>query len=106
MARYDRVLIDPDPHSLDLAFHQAAVAANERRRNRLVPWPLPDRDALSRELDAPAGSRQWNGGEGPARARVGRSIVALAWWTDRAGRKHHRILGRHGAFKRPMLDNL
>jgi WD40 repeat protein len=106
MARYDRVLIDPDPPGLDLALHQAARAANDRRRQRLVPWPLPGRDALARALAAPAGSRQWNGGDGPARPGEGRSIVALAWWTDRAGRKHHRVVGRHGPFNRPMLENL
>ncbi len=106
MARYDRVLIDPDALALDLALRQAALSANDRRRQRLVPWPLPRSDALARDLAAPAGSRQWNGGDGPPRPGEGRSVVALAWWTDRARRKHHRVVGRHGPFSRPMLDNL
>src|SRR5262249_58585963 len=42
----------------------------------------------------------------PARSGEGRSAVVLAWWTDRAGRKHHRVVGRHGSFNRPMLENL
>lgn len=102
MARYDRVLIDPDGSALELALEMAVEAANDRRARRLLRWPLPDRD----ETDSPAGYRQWNGGDTPARGREGRSIVALAWWTDRAGRKHHRVIGRRGAFRRPMLDNL
>lgn len=102
MARYDRLLIDPTPRALDLALQQAVESANERRAQRLLAWPLPDRD----EANAPAGYRQWNGGDGPARGGEGRSIVALAWWTDRAGRKHHRVVGRRGTFNRPMLDNL
>lgn len=106
MARYDRVLIDPDSRVLDLALHQAVEAANDRRRQRLVTWPLPGRDLLGRDLLHPAGARQWNGGDGPARRNEGRSIVALAWWTDRAGRKHFRLVGRHGTFARPMLENL
>jgi WD40 repeat protein len=61
---------------------------------------------LPAQLQQAAGYRQWNGGDGPARSGEGRSIVALAWWTDRAGRKHHRVVGRHGTFSRPMLDNL
>src|SRR5262245_57328462 len=106
MARYDRVFINPARDDLDNALRQAAEAANERRRQRLVSWPLPGRDALMAELAAPHGYRQWNGGDGPARAGEGRSIVVLAWWTDRAGRKHHRVVGRHGTFNRPMLENL
>jgi hypothetical protein len=106
MARYDRVLIDPGQPVLDLALQQAVAAANDRRRQRLVPWPLPGRDGLARALAEPAGYRQFNGGDGPARPGEGRSAVVLAWWTDRAGRKHHRVVGRHGPFNRPMLENL
>ena len=106
MAFYDRVLIDPDIRGLDVALQQAVLSANERRRQRLVSWPLPNREDLARDLDAPSGSRQWNGGEPTPRPGEGRSVVALAWWTDRAGRKHHRIVGRYGPFNRPMLENL
>jgi hypothetical protein len=106
MARFDRVLIDPRPDVLDHHLRDAVEAANDKRRQRLVAWPLSDRDSLAGQLRQPAGYQQWNGGDGPARSGEGRSVVALAWWTDRAGRKHHRIVGRHGTFNRPMLDNL
>src|SRR5262245_49925681 len=106
MARYDRVLIDPEEGELDHTLKQAVAAANEKRRQRLVSWPLPGRDELTADLRDPAGFRQWNGGDGPARSGEGRSVVALAWWTDRAARKHFRVVGRHGTFNRPMLDNL
>lgn len=106
MARYDRVLIDPDSRVIDLALQQAVESANNRRRLRRVPWPLPGRETLNANLAAPTGHRQWNGGDGPPRPGEGRSVVALAWWTDRAGRKHLRIVGRHGLFTRPMLEDL
>src|SRR4051794_2727412 len=106
MARYDRVLIDPRADELDAALQGAALAANEKRRQRPVPWPLPGRDSLAEGLDRPAGYRQWNGGDGPGRTNEGRSVVALAWWTDRMGRKHHRVVGRWGTFSRPSLDRL
>jgi WD40 repeat protein len=106
MARFDRVLIDPHPDELDRALHDAVESANDKRRQRLVAWPLSGRDGLPGELCQPAGYRQWNGGDGPSRSSEGRSVVALSWWSDRAGRKHHRVVGRYGAFSRPMLDNL
>jgi hypothetical protein len=106
MARYDCVLIDPEPGVLLRALHDAVEAANDRRRQRLVAWPLPDADTLADDLASVHGYKQYNGGDGPARPREGRSIVALAWWTDRAGRKHHRLVGRQGMFNRSTLDNL
>jgi WD40 repeat protein len=106
MARYDRVLIDPRQDELYAALGEAVEAANEKRRLRLVHWPLPNVTDVYNCLGEPHGWKQWNGGTGPARSGEGRSVVVLAWWTDRAGRKHHRIVGRHGQFNRPMLDNL
>jgi WD40 repeat protein len=107
MAQYDRVLIDPSREELGRALEEAVRAANEERRQRLVSWPLPDLEAALNEAAGLAqGWRQWNGGEGRGRAGDARSIVVLAWWSDRIGRKHHRLVGRQGRFNRPMLDNL
>ena len=106
MARYDRVLIDPSREELFVSLEQAVVAANERRKQRLVRWPLPGLEDLPDELADLDGYRQYNGGDGPARGGDGRSVVALAWWTDRAGRKHHRVVGAQGSFSRPMLVNM
>ena len=106
MVRYDRVLIDPSRDELFVSLEEAVEAANERRKLRLVRWPLPDLEALPDELIGPDGYLQVNGGEGPPRGGEGRSAVALAWWTDRAGRKHHRIVGSQGSFSRPMLVNM
>jgi hypothetical protein len=106
MARYDRVLIDPDADEVYGALREAIEAANEKRRLRLVGWPLPRLDEVMSQLCQPHGHHQWNGGDGPLRSGEGRSAVVLAWWTDRAGRKHLRVVGRHGPFNRPMLDDL
>jgi hypothetical protein len=107
MARYDRVLIDPSQHELEQALQEAVTAANERRWQRLLSWPLPGLPAALAEASGKEqGWRQWNGGEGRGRAGDSRSIVVLAWWSDLIGRKHHRIVGRQGHFNRPMLDNL
>src|SRR5262245_52674513 len=105
MAHYDTVRIDPGPDELERALREAVTAANDRRRQRLVPWPLPGHAGLFDEVAAKSqGWRQWNGGEGPARPGEARSAVALAWWSDLVGRKHHRVVGRCGPFNRPMLD--
>lgn len=106
MAPFDRVLIDPSRDELFAALCDAVSAANERRKQRLVAWPLAGLGNLEDDLASPAGFRQWNGGDGPARPGEGRSAVALAWWSDRAGRRHHRVVGTHGPFSRPMLDNM
>jgi WD40 repeat protein len=107
MARYDRVLIDPSPQQLEQALQEAVTAANERRRQRLVSWPLPGlAGALGEAAGKDQGWRQWNGGDGRGRSGDSRSIVVLAWWSDLIGRKHHRVVGRQGHFNRPMLDNL
>jgi WD40 repeat protein len=107
MARYDRVLIDPTRDELEQALATAVAAANEKRRQRTVEWPLPHLSSALNEAEGKAqGWRQWNGGEGRLRGGDSRSIVVLAWWRDRIGRKHHRIVGRQGNFNRPMLDNL
>jgi WD40 repeat protein len=106
VARYDRVLIDCGQDELYAVLREAIEAANEKRKLRLVHWPLPGITDVYERLSEPAGYHQWNGGHGPARSGEGRSVVVLAWWTDRAGRKHHRVVGRHGQFNRPMLENL
>jgi WD40 repeat protein len=106
MARYDRVVIDPNTDLVHAALREAIDAANEKRRLRLVSWPLPRLGDVTARLSEPHGHHQWNGGDEPPRSGEGRSAVVLAWWTDRAGRKHLRVVGRQGPFNRPMLDNL
>jgi hypothetical protein len=106
MARFDRVLIDPNQETLRATLHEAVAAANERRKIRLVRWPLEGIETLPGEMAASSGFRQWNGGEGPPRPGDGRSAVALAWWSDRAGRKHVRVAGTQGPFRKPHLDNM
>jgi WD40 repeat protein len=107
MSPYDRVLIDPGSEELEQALREAVGAANEGHRQRLLPWPLPGYEGLRAEVGGkPQGWRQFNGGDGKARPAETRSAAVVAWWTDRVGRKHVRLVGRHGAFTRPMLDNL
>jgi hypothetical protein len=106
MSRYDRVLIAPSREQLDKALYEAVHVANDGRRQRLLHWPLPEREAFDEQMTRPHGWRQWNGGEGPARAGEGRSIGAAAWWSDRVGRKHVRVVGRSGHFSKALLANL
>jgi hypothetical protein len=106
MSRYDRVLIDPGREQLDKALYEAVQVANDGRRQRLVHWPLPEREAFDEQMGSANGWRQWNGGDGPARAGEGRSIVAAAWWSDRVGRRHVRVAGRSGHFSKALLANL
>jgi WD40 repeat protein len=106
MAEFDRVLIDPSPADLDGALGEAAAAANRGARARLLGWPPPGaaaRDLLPAERE---GWRQWH--SAGVKGRPGRSCtaVALAWWTDFAGRRHCRVVGRRGEFGRAELNDL
>jgi hypothetical protein len=102
MASYDRVLIAPARGELERALAEAALAVNGRARERLLAWRPGDGVADV----APEGWRQWNGGEGRARSGGTRSAVVLAWWTDFAGRRHSRLVGRRGRFSRAQLGHL
>ena len=64
MARYDRVLIDPDTDEVYAALREAIEAANEKRRLRLVSWPLPRLAEVMAQMSEPHGHHQWNGGDG------------------------------------------
>jgi WD40 repeat protein len=93
---FDCTLIDPTPAQRDAALAEAGEAANARFRTKLVTWPPPDfADFLAQLAGTAEGMRGWHGGTKP-NYWEGRSQVATAWWTDRLGRKHLRVLGGAG----------
>jgi WD40 repeat protein len=97
MFRFDRVLIDPDRAELERALSEAAGAANKGCRVRKVTWSTAETEELLRAVAAtPEGFRQWNGpGERKQRGLTPggetRSVIAVAWWSDRLRRPHYRI---------------
>ncbi len=103
MANSDRVLIDPAPEALERALAEAAEAANGAARERLLEWPPLN---LRARLGAPEGWQQWNGCTGAGHSGQARSVVAVAWWADRAGRRHHRVVGRRGQFNNAARANV
>lgn len=92
MAIFDGRLIDPDEAMLATALGKAMKAANRENRfqdNRMSRdtafWNRFSRDVLK------------GGREGRRRScKGGRAVpeVVAGWWTDPAGRKHVRIIGR------------
>lgn len=100
---YERVLVAPSEQELSLTLEEAVKAANFRAKVRPLPWPL---EGSPEHLAGPGGAaegwRQWNGGKGKTRCGGVRSLLALAWWTDGAGRKHFRLVARRGRFTRPQ----
>jgi sugar lactone lactonase YvrE len=107
MPNHDCVLIDPAPTALERALRESADAANAGARERRLDWPLTTlTDVLAQAGTAAEGWHQWNGGTGRGRSGEARSVVVLAWWTDRIGRKHHRIVGRRGPFNNASRRNL
>lgn len=92
MAVFDGRLIDPDERTLAGALGKAMVAANRENRlqsNRMSRdaafWGRFARDVLR------------SGREGRRRScKGGRAVpeVVAGWWTDPAGRKHVRVIGR------------
>jgi hypothetical protein len=103
MTGFDRVLIDPDRGQLEHCLREAVSHANAGVEQGGVNWPLPGQDLFWRfQEGTTAGSRQWNGELG----EKGRPVVVLAWWSDRLGRKHHRVVGRMIPFDRPSTWDL
>src|SRR5262245_42543432 len=107
MGPVERTLVVTTEADLDAALSEVARAATGRARTRRVEWSDVERADFHRAVRAqPEGTRQWNGGPAPHRARVVRTIVAAAWWTDRLGRAHVRIVGQRGPLSRLELRNL
>ncbi len=99
MADHDRLLIDPGRADLERALKEAARAANARARSRTLPWPLAELgEALVKVERESEGWRQWVSDGGRVRSGEACSVLLLAWWSDRLGRKHHRLVARRGAF--------
>ena len=93
MANFDGRLIDPDEPALARALGKAMKAANRENKyhnNRMERdaafWGRFARDVL-----------RSGGAEGRRRScKGGRAVpeVVTGWWTDPAGRKHVRVIGR------------
>jgi hypothetical protein len=94
MFPFERVLVTPQPADLERAILQATEATNAKALGRKVRWS-PEALAAAQALVGARGKgfRQWNGADGDARADVPCSGVAIAWWSDRLGRKHVRVVG-------------
>jgi hypothetical protein len=98
MVRFERVLVGPTAEGLERALAEAAAVANEGASSGLLPWPPAEfADDLARAAQQREGHRQWLPVRWPEHHGE-RTGVALAWWTDRLGRRHHRIVGRRGLF--------
>jgi hypothetical protein len=107
MPDYDRTLIAPGREELERALREAVAAANRRARTQTLAGEPPEGALRAAEAGGPAeGWWQWNGGAGRGRAWQPLSLVGIAWWTDRLGRRHVRVLGRRRKFSRPELNHL
>jgi hypothetical protein len=98
MSAFDRRVVDPSREELIGALRAAAKAANSRRRVGLLTL---DDESCARCADEaaarPEGVRRLGGWlPGPLPFGVGSpvSFVGVAWWTDRLGRRHVRVVGR------------
>jgi WD40 repeat protein len=95
MADFDHILIQSSRKELTKALAEAASAANLRARERRLAWPPDNLSTFLTEVETtPEGRRQFNGSGPRDRSGQARSVVVLVWWTDRIGRKHHRVVGR------------
>jgi WD domain, G-beta repeat len=93
MAKVDTRLIDPTPGELALALIRVTRSVNGRLERGIVRRDRGYYDRFVRRIARkPEGYRQWAGGKGTYPSRLA-AQVALAWWTDHLGRRHHRILG-------------
>jgi hypothetical protein len=94
MSAFDRRLLSPSRADLLGALREAADAANRRRRTgRLTLADAACACCADEALAAPEGSHRLGGNWGPAFVEPA-SFVGVAWWTDRLGRRHVRVVGR------------
>jgi WD40 repeat protein len=99
MPDWDRVLIDPSRAGLEQGLREAVAAANYRARLRRLPWPLKGQAKLLATVASESeGWRLWVADGRRVHSRQVCSVLLLTWWSDRLGRKHHRIASRRGAF--------
>jgi WD40 repeat protein len=97
MANFDRALSGPTVEELERVLAEAAASANQEASSNRLNWPPARyRAALAEVAGRRSGYRQWLT-RGSSSLR--RSAVALVWWTDHLGRKHHRVVGRRGYFR-------
>jgi WD domain, G-beta repeat/WD40-like Beta Propeller Repeat len=96
------VLIAPNKPELEQALADTVAATNKGAQARLLTWPL---EGLADLLTQADGWREWSCGERD-RGGQSRSVMALAWWSDHAGRKHCRIVGERGKYVLSRLRHL
>jgi hypothetical protein len=93
---FDRTLIDPTPEERDATFAEAASWANAASPGQIVSWPPASFPRFLAELaQTPEGVRSWPHGRKYNYWDYA-AQVAAAWWTDRLGRRHLRVLGGDG----------
>ena len=91
MNKYDQRYIDPEAEQIVASLGKATEAANYRARTRKLAFKPADARKLARQVAAqPEGVEQLRGGRGGVPA----TQVLAAWWSDRIGRKHVRVVGR------------
>jgi hypothetical protein len=106
MFRFDRVLAGPSREELlDVLLEASASADQDERVNRVLLDQVNPGRFLDRWENERVGIQQWNGGR-PTDSAAPRSVVAIAWWTDRIGRKHCRIVGERAALGEGEIRNL
>jgi WD40 repeat protein len=113
MADVDEVLVGVSRAQLEAKLAAAVAAINRGGRDRLLAWPPADLGEFLDALGSSAeGYRQWAGGDDQTarrprgQPRVVRSVLGVAWWTDRAGRKHVRVGARRGRIPSAELAHL
>jgi hypothetical protein len=102
MPAFDRLLLDPTPEALMAALGEAARTANARCRSGLVERPTPAA-ATAVLAGQPEGVVRWSHNDDPGQRST---VVGLAWWSDRLGHKHVRVVGRRREPGNQLWDNV
>src|SRR5688500_16544864 len=92
MSDFEHIVVTTDLTEIEAACERAAVAVNGGRKRKRLEWPPEDHAAFHAALRSePEGLRQWRLGQ---RTGEGQPVVFVAWWTDRIGRRHARVVGQ------------
>jgi hypothetical protein len=107
MAAVDQMLIDPVRADLREALAIAFAAANRGQSSHgRLAWPPANLDAVLRRVsDEPEGGHEWRGLPG---RQTSQALIAVVWWSDFLRRKHVRLTGGDGVFRRrarPLLPD-
>jgi WD40 repeat protein len=106
---FERRFLQPAAAELVQALVEATQTANQRCRVGLLKLEEAECRRFVAGIESrPEGSERWlppDAAKGLLAGTARGTLVGIAWWTDRLGRRHARVVGRRVEPENPQFDN-